>query len=258
MTVLGTPYRLGTTSYVLPDEVVPNVRRLGDLVDDVELVLFEVPGYSNLPDAATVAELRALAQTHDLSYTVHLPEDLALARPSSLEKAEKVIACTLELVPWAYVLHLDGREVEGECDSALLARWRDDALRLLEAVTAMVGDAQRLCVENLENYPPECFLPLLDQVPLSLCVDVGHLWLTGRDPLAYLDARLSRTRVVHLHGVGEYDHLSLLHQGAEQLVPILDLLSVCDYGGVLTLEVFDWDDFLSSRTLVAEVVHGIH
>jgi sugar phosphate isomerase/epimerase len=146
--------------------------------------------------------------------------------------------------------------VEGECDSATLARWRDDAWRILETVTAMTGIAQRLCVENLENYPPECYLPLLDRVPVSLCVDVGHLWLTGQDPLAFLDPRLSRTRVVHLHGVGEYDHLSLLHQGAEQLAPILDLLTVRDYDGVLTLEVFDWDDFSSSRTLVAEVIDG--
>jgi hypothetical protein len=49
MTVLGTPYRLGSTSYVWPAGLVPNVRRLGPLVDDVELVLFDLEERSNLP-----------------------------------------------------------------------------------------------------------------------------------------------------------------------------------------------------------------
>ncbi len=79
MTVLGTSFRLGTTSYIWPAEIVPNVHRLGPLVDDVELVLFEADDYSNLPDSATVDCLRALADEHDLSYTVHLPLDLTLA-----------------------------------------------------------------------------------------------------------------------------------------------------------------------------------
>ena len=34
----GLPFRLGTTSYIIPDEIVPNVQFLGPLVDDVELV----------------------------------------------------------------------------------------------------------------------------------------------------------------------------------------------------------------------------
>ena len=259
---------MGCTSYVWPAEILPNVRRLGPLVDDVELVLFEVDGYSNLPDTATVAELNALAGTHDLTYTVHLPLDLTLARPHSLEMAEKVIACTRDLEPWAYVLHLDGRQpvacraesVEGNPSPATLARWRQDACRVLEEVAVRAGGAQWLCVENLENYAPEHFLPLLERVPVGLCVDIGHLWLTGRDPLPLLDSYLSRTRVIHLHGCAECglearDHESLLHMGVERVAPILDLLSARRYNGVLTLEVFGQEDFYSSRNLVAEVVN---
>lgn len=53
MTVLGTSFRLGSTSYVWPADILPKVRQLGPRVDDVELVLFEVEGNSNLPDAIT-------------------------------------------------------------------------------------------------------------------------------------------------------------------------------------------------------------
>lgn len=256
MTVLGTPYRLGSTSYVWPADILPNVRQLGPLVDDVELVLFELDEASNLPDEATVRELDHLAQAHDLTYTVHLPLDLALAHPPSLEKARKVIDHTRDLAPWAYVLHLDGRTVEGSPNPPTLARWRDDARCVLEALAALLGQPGRLCVENLENYPPEHFLPLLEQVPVSLCIDVGHLWLTGRDALQFLDDLLAHTRVIHLHGVGERDHQSLTYQGAKIVAPVLELLSAKGYDSVLTLEVFGREDFLSSRALVAEIVDG--
>jgi sugar phosphate isomerase/epimerase len=256
MTVLSTSYRLGSTSYVWPDDILPNVRQLGPWVDDVELVLFEADDFSNLPDADVVTQLNALAEDHDLTYTVHLPLDLTLAHPPSLEKAAKVIASTRALSPWAYVLHLDGRAVEDEPEPALLARWQDDALRALQAVALMVGDAGRLCVENLENYAPERFLPLLEQLPVSLCLDIGHLWLTDRDPLPFLESHLARTRVIHLHGIGTRDHQSLLHQGADRLAPVLDLLSARGYDGVLTLELFSLEDFFSSRGLIAEIVNG--
>ena len=279
MTVLGTRYRLGSTSYVWPDEILPNVRQLGPLVDDVELVLFEVGDYSNLPSAASVRELNTLAHDHDLSYTVHLPQDLSLGRPSSLKEAAKVIASTLDLDPWAYVLHLDGRVLEpsgdgggsdGQAKSALtgpsretLRSWQDAARSILDKLAALVGDAQRLCIENLENYAPEHFLPLLQQVPVSLCVDVGHLWLVGGDPLCFLGDHLARTRVVHLHGIryrdGQpYDHESLHHLGAEPVIPLLSLLSDAGYEGVLTLEVFGREDFEASRAQVAEIMERIY
>ncbi len=256
MTVLGTRYRLGSTSYVWPADIVPNVRRLGPLVDDVELVLFEVEDYSNLPATATVAELNELSQAHDLTYTVHLPLDLTLAHPPSLEKADKVIACTQDLAPWAYVLHLDGKRIESSPEEEVLARWLEEARRVLDHLSERVGEASRLCVENLENYAPEHLLPLLEQVPVGLCVDVGHLWLTGRDPLPFLSEHLDRTRVIHVHGIGERAHQSLLHQGAEQVAAVLDLLRERRYGGVVTLEVFGRADFFSSRALIAELVNG--
>jgi hypothetical protein len=73
------PFRLGTTSYILPDEILPNARYLAGKVRDVELVLFEVDeGQNNLPSPEQVNSLRELASQHDLSYTVHLPLDLRL------------------------------------------------------------------------------------------------------------------------------------------------------------------------------------
>jgi sugar phosphate isomerase/epimerase len=251
------PFRLGSTSYVYPADIVPNVRRLAPLVDDVELVLFEVNEQSNLPSPEVVAELAVLADIHDLTYTVHLPLDLRLAacddgwRHLSMDKARRVVQATRPLNPWAYVIHLDGAELQAGITSATLARWRDQAARSLEMIGQEAGDLHLLAVENLEHYDPQAFLPLLDRLPVSLCVDVGHSLKSGGDPLPYLQAHLERTRVVHVHGSRDgRDHrgLDLLPDGL--LAQLLDLLLAAHYQEVLTVEVFTERHFSPGRELI--------
>ncbi|HQC65001.1 MAG TPA: hypothetical protein PK459_07885, partial [Anaerolineaceae bacterium] len=90
-------FRIGTTSYIIPDDIIPNVRYLGGKTDDIELVLFEVDdGPSNLLTPAQQAALASLAQQNGMTYTVHLPLDLNLAEDANLRdvsfiKAKKAI-----------------------------------------------------------------------------------------------------------------------------------------------------------------------
>jgi sugar phosphate isomerase/epimerase len=251
------PFRLGTTSYILPDDILPNARYLAGKVRDVELVLFEVDdGPNNLPSAEVVAELASLAQTADLTYTVHLPLDLRLSAEgdtthASMLKARRVIECTLGLDPWAYVLHLDGREIKHGAAEAIVSRWQDQTVRALEIVAGWAGGAEKLVVENLETYPLDFVLPVIERVPVARCVDIGHLWLDGHDPVPYLEEALPRTRVIHLHGLSERDHKSLAHMPSEKLSPVVAALSRSGYAGVLTLEVFGQDDFETSMAALA-------
>lgn len=251
------PFRLGTTSYIIPDEILPNVRYLADKVSDVELVLFEVDdGPSNLPSTETVQALNALAAAHGLTYTVHLPLDLKLgadgeAQHVSLVKARRVIDVTRDLKPWAYVLHLGGKEVRASTDPAALKGWQEQSLRALELAAAWAGDPTRLAVENLEGYPLDFYEPVLARIPVSRCVDVGHLWLDGHDPLPYLESALPRTRVIHMHGIGTRDHQSLRHIPFERRDAALQYLHT-HYRGVMTLEVFNEADLQSSLEVMAE------
>jgi sugar phosphate isomerase/epimerase len=205
-----------------------------------------------------VAELAALAGEHDLTYTVHLPLDLRLGAGGdeghvSLVKARKVIDCTRPLSPWAYVLHLDGREVRQDAGSAVLSRWQDDSSRALEIVSGWAGSPQLLAVENLERYSLDFIQPVLERVPVSRCVDIGHLWLDGHDPLPYLEAALPRTRVIHLHGIAGRDHKSLVHVPPDLLKPVLRLLWE-NFTGVVTLEVFGEEDFHTSLEAVERIL----
>ncbi|MDD4242042.1 MAG: cobamide remodeling phosphodiesterase CbiR [Smithellaceae bacterium] len=251
------PFRLGTTSYILPAGILPNVRFLAPNVQDVELVLFEVDdGPNNLPTQTEIAELAEIAREHDLTYTVHLPLDLRLAddglpRHASLDKARRVIDRTRPLDPWAYVLHLDGKSVRGAAQSQTPARWLDQAVRALELVGQWAGGPQLLAMENLEGYPSDFYEPVLARSAASRTVDVGHLWLDGRDPVVYLQKALPRTRVVHLHGIDARDHQSLAHVPPAELCAVLCELVRSDYRGVVTVEVFGQSDFLTSLDAIA-------
>ncbi|MDD4302147.1 MAG: cobamide remodeling phosphodiesterase CbiR, partial [Sphaerochaeta sp.] len=101
--------RIGTTSYIIPDDILPNVRYLADKVDDIELVLFESEEMSNLPDEKTIRELARLGESHGLSYTVHFPLDIYPGsadldeRMRFMRTVERIISLTEPLDPFGYV-----------------------------------------------------------------------------------------------------------------------------------------------------------
>jgi sugar phosphate isomerase/epimerase len=253
------PFRLGTSSYIIPADILPNAHYLAGKVRDIELILFEVDdGPSNLPSSEVIEELAKIAREYDMTYTVHLPLDLKLGddgseQDISLAKAKRVVECTRSLNPWAYVLHLDGRSVRTSKDAALITRWQNQSMHALEIVSKWAGGAEKLAVENLETYPLDFIQPVLDRVPVSRCVDVGHLWLDGHDPIPYLQAAMPCTRVVHLHGIAERDHRSLAFMSLQKVRAVWNELLRAKYAGVLTLEIFSEEDFLSSMNVIEEI-----
>jgi sugar phosphate isomerase/epimerase len=250
-------FRIGTTSYIIPADILPNVEYLAPLVDDVELVLFETDEFgSNLPDAALCARLAELSKAHTLTYTVHLPLDLRLGDGGdeghvSLRKARRVIQATRALEPYAYVLHLDGLALLEGTSPAGLAQWQANARRVLEILCGFAGEPGRVCVENIERWDPEAFAPVVTALGVGRTIDIGHLWLQEVDPLIHLARWIERTRVIHLHGIGERDHQSLGYVPAAQLDPVVRFLAQ-HFDGVLTLEVFDQADLEESLQVLHE------
>ena len=247
------PFRLGTTSYIIPDDLVPNVTFLADKVDDVELVLFESGEISNLPGEEVIETLAALAEAHELTYTVHLPLDIDLGsreatlRQRSVEKCRKVVHLTEPLRPFAYLLHLPGRR-DGRVPADDLTSW---TAALEESIQQLLDHGpvpEALCVETLA-YPYEHVWGLVQRHGLAVCLDIGHILLGGYELAAYLDAYLPRCRVVHLHGIREgKDHCDISELPHDSLTRILGDLhaTAAQQARVLTLEVFDQRDFDSS------------
>ncbi len=254
--------RIGTTSYILPDDILPNVRYLAPLVDDIELVLFESEGENNLPTKAVIKELQELALEHELTYTVHFPLDVY---PGSQDKRVlqrtldtylKILELTSALDPFGYILHLSPDEY-GPIPSLDIPAWiaslDESVSRLLES---SLIDSQMFCAETL-SYPFELVQSLVDKHNLAVTLDIGHVWMMGYDAQKSCSSLLANTRVCHLHGVdsSSVDHQSLRVGDPSLIESFLSSLVEQDRDGkerVLTLEVFNQHDFLTSLSLLQE------
>lgn len=252
------PFRLGTTSYIIPDDLVPNVECLAPLVDDVELVLFESHEMSNLPDADSIRKLEKLKRQQDLSYTVHLPLDIELGSPEedvrmqSVEKCRRVIELTVPLDPFAYIVHFHG-EMRGRRPAGDMDRWRKALDRSANDLLAAGANPGLLCIETLD-YPFEYVSDIVVSNGFSICLDVGHLAFFKYPVPEYLDRYLSGTKVIHLHGNSDgEDHrnIGMLPPGViSTLIERLYLESSKER--VLTMEIFGQSDFVQSMEVMRE------
>ena len=233
------PNRLlfGTTSYVLPADLLPNVRLLAPYVDDIELILFEGEE-SNLPTRADVAELGRLAADGNCGFTVHLPLDVGIGevdvgvRRRAQETCLRVVDLTLPLQPHAFVVHPelplvyhpalgDDPEPLDELPADVHAAWQEGLGESLGRLASETGPFP-LALENLQ-FDYGWVRPLLEEHDLGVTMDVGHLLMAGGVVADHLRDFGERLTVVHLHGIIDgRDHRQI---GAFSPAELGDILS---------------------------------
>lgn len=233
-------YRLGTTSFVIPATIVENLHYIAKnypKIRDVELLVFESDEISPLPTSEEVKAMKDIAKEHDLSFTVHLPTDIDLAstqepsRIKSVDKLKRVYERMKNLNPLAWNLHpTDGDE----------AKLYYSLKNLVE-----VFPSRDLALENTD-FPYGQYLPLVKDLDLSLCLDVGHLLFKG-ESIAEL---FPLAKVMHLHAVdGIKDHRDLSYFKSDVLKQIIN-----DFQGeVLTIEVFGEEKLKKSLMTLKEL-----
>lgn len=256
------PFRLGTTSYILPADLLPNVEFLAPVVDDVELVLFESESISNLPDFEAIERLVELKHTNRLSYTVHLPLDVWLGSPDdairvdSVEKCLKVVDITRPLAPLAYIVHFHG-EKRGIRPARDTGRWTEALDRSVCEMLEAGIEPGLLAVETLD-YPFEHVAGIVSRHDLSICLDVGHLLLHGYCLERYFGTYLQRCKVIHLHGICDgTDHCHIGMLDKEIVRSVLERLHTsARKERVLTIEVFSRQDLEESLEVLRELSSG--
>jgi sugar phosphate isomerase/epimerase len=253
-------FRIGATSFVYRDHVVPNVARLAPRVDDVEILIFDVD--QDLPSPADVARLVELKGEHQLSYTVHTPLDASLAsadtsrRQRGVDKVRRALDWARPLAAHGHPLHVYlGEHEHDPAPPRDLDAWRARAHASLATLIADGHDPRRLCVE-LIDYDFALIAPVMQALDLAVTLDVGHLQRDGKALDVALDRWLDRARIIQWHGTepGGRDHKSLRHvqqDGAEQLI---QRLLRKRFAGVLTLEVFCEADFEESLAILNRMI----
>jgi sugar phosphate isomerase/epimerase len=243
------PFRLGATSYILPADLLTNIRFLGPFLDEVELVLFESRLAENLPSRADVREMRRLADRWELTYNVHLPTDVYLGDANRMVQKRahatilKFYERVLPLEPVGFVLHLDRRP---SGDSVLQDRraWLDRMEDSLSSLLREGLDRSLVSVENLD-YPLEWIQPLIRRLGMRLCLDIGHLLVHGRDLHRHFCSFMTETTMIHLHGVQEgNDHRSVAAIDSAAWDIIRPAISA--FNGSLSVEVFSLSDLQTS------------
>ncbi len=243
------PFRLGTTSYIIHDERVPNARFLAPLLDEVELLFFESRRPDSLPSSQEIDELSAIGRGENLAYNVHLPLDLFLGdadeavRAHGVAAACKFIDSTTPLQPTCWVVHLDWLRPDGS-ETQDTEAWVDRLRASLVKILASGVPGTSLVIENLQ-YPFDLVAPLAPELNLSCCLDIGHMLLVEPAPLDFLQRHFPRATMLHVHGVRQgKDHVSLRYLDTRMARLLCELLQ--NYTGGLSLEIFGQNDLVES------------
>jgi sugar phosphate isomerase/epimerase len=151
------------------------------------------------------------------------------------------------------VVHLAPGEREGDPVPADVDAFRRRAAASLRQVLEATRLApSTLCLETLE-YDFALAEPVVEELGLSVALDVGHLARDGVPFDAVVARNLARTRVVQWHGTDPSgrDHRSLRHYPRPDGLRLLRTLRAAGFAGVLTLEVFGEQDFEESLAILA-------
>lgn len=254
------PFRLGSTSFVFPDDILPNVKALSEHVDDIELLRFESDEISPMPSAEVLAELSSLSEAHNLTYTIHLPVDTDIGaldeneRQSSVQKILRTVECFSSLLPFSYVLHVPKPTID-VLQPNNMKRWLHALYCSANDLLATGIDPKKISIETID-YPFEWLTGLFEEYRFSVCLDVGHLWLYNYDVDLVLNKYRGRIRVVHLHGIDNgKDHCSISSIDNSILSGLLSSFAKFPKQQlVVTLEVFGHDKLVDSLKTMSEII----
>ena len=260
-------FRLGTTSFIVPDPIIPNVIRLGPFFDEIELLIFESFPSDVLPSKEDVKTLLSLSRDLNLTYNIHLPTDVSLSEESSQRRQMaadtllKVVDRFASLNPSTYTLHLEmPRDVRQEMgNKKKMEAWVNTTRNGLNALLSGISDPGIISIETLD-YPFRYVEPLINEFHLSVCVDAGHQIRYGHDLLQTFDTHKSRIPLIHLHGVDcsgtkKKDHKALDTLSEDEIIKIRKVLET--FRGVVSLEVFNLENLNRSLSVLSRCFQNI-
>jgi sugar phosphate isomerase/epimerase len=241
------PFKIATTSFIYPDNYLPNVKMLGPCLDEIELLLFE-SAYDSLPSKQEIKDLSMLAKEFDITYDIHLPLDIYLGdknpaiRRRAIDTIKQVINLTLPLSPSIFTLHFSYDEDSSDKD--IVNKWQERIYESMDKLLSIGIKSRSMAIENL-MYPFEWVEEVISSFNLSVCIDIGHLILMNAEIKETFDKYCNRTSIIHLHGVkNNLDHLSLDKLTDNKTSDIMEILK--GYAGVTVIEVFSYNNLQAS------------
>ena len=144
--------------------LLENAKRLADLVDNIEIILFSTLNRNNIPDTNELDLLRKLGRKKKVTFTVHLPTSLEIAskdrklREHSIKMVSDLCSHTAQIEPLHYILHvpittptlipIPGLYFKTD-DGQNWGKWTRRGLDALERIFDTTPVADKLLLENI-------------------------------------------------------------------------------------------------------------
>ena len=193
------------------------------------------------PDVLPVLKLKELAKHYELSFSLHLPENLDLAlfqeesRSGNLQYLKNIFSWAAKSEIKVAVLHLpQGVHFSLPEGKVLLydnffERFQTNLLYSFESVSKAASAANvTICLENTGSWQQKCIsrvLPELLKLPnIAVCYDLGHAMRGGNAGLLW-NTYQSSIRHLHLHQAENgRDHLPIdsLSDGLRQCLQLAE------------------------------------
>lgn len=292
--------RMGSTSFLLHEAYLPAIRFAAKYCNDIAILLIEVGKDGEfLVTPEEVREIKNIAESEGTTFHIHLPVDAYFdtyeSAQSLVATMHRVIERTEILTPHTFVLHVDFLSLQGtgQEPSNEQEQWTAEAL---QAIASILPSPEYLAIENLESHLPTFWDRWLNTTQYSRCLDIGHFWKVGINPLPFLALWFPKIRLIHLHGLkagtsansnfsnqgqtkarnfpcrvkqtdaeAQYhttllrlfgscpqDHASLEHMPPACVDAVMHFLWEADFTGVLNIEVFNFDNFTASHTILMQ------
>lgn len=247
-------FQLATTSFIYPDNIVPNVKALSPFIDQIELLFFEADPIDGLLPEDDIKSLVKIADNTGISYNIHLPIDISITNfrdknDKIVQSFAKIIRLTRPLNPATFTLHLPFNDKSPDEDK--IWRWQKKTCEQITKLLEIIGiEGRKISIETLD-YPFEWAWPVIQKLDLSVCLDIGHLIIHGYDFVSAYELYGSRTEIFHIHGADAdkgKDHLGLDKLSASHLSSLFEILK--KFTKIVSIEVFSYEKLVSSMDVL--------
>lgn len=242
-------YKIGSTSYVYPADILTNVEKLKDIVDGIQLILFDSSDEVNLPNSLVCEKLKEIKERHNLEYYIHLPLDINFAVNTDKER-EQLFSIMKNMVEIGesidstyYIAHLNFND-----------NFMENTEINLDHLFKEYPIKDRFLIENIE-YPINHLDHFLYDYGLNLCMDIGHLLLQDQNIHRLIEKYTEKIKIVHFHAVdpNKKDHKSLIHYNQKDLEVLINTLKTFNISTYI-IEVFEKKGFFESYDILNKYI----
>jgi hypothetical protein len=216
--------KIATTSFIIKDNRINNIKFIKKFIDNIELLYFEGKKTQDLPTAKEINYFKK----SPLNYSVHLP-----INTYKIEKIEKFMATFSDIKNiTSFISHINYNKTNIKKIHDLQKKYKKDIL--IENITQTLQEAKNFIHNDI-----------------NISFDIGHI-LPYCDNFSIMNfLYIHKSFIKYLHIYGSLDgkkHQSLKYINKSLLISLLKFAIKTDI--IMCIEVFNLKDFIESIGII--------